>query len=60
MCNAINYNVIFMDKIYFNVMTLILIYYWMIKKYLFYYCDVNWCYCAMCAAMNLSIYRIDR
>ena len=58
--NAINYNVIFMDKIHFNVMTMMLIYYWMTRKYLFYYCDVNWYYCVVHAAVNLSIYRIDR
>jgi hypothetical protein len=27
MCNGINYNVIFMDEIHFNVMTMMLIYY---------------------------------
>jgi len=30
------------------------------KKYLFYYCDVNYCYCGVCEAVNLSIYRMDR
>jgi len=60
MCNAINYNVRFMDKIHFNVMTMMLIYYWMTREYLFYYCDVNWCYCIVCAVVNLSICRIDR
>ena len=30
------------------------------KKYLFYYCDVNWCYCVECASINLSIYRMDK
>jgi hypothetical protein len=55
MCNSINYNVIFMDEIHFNVMTMMLIYYWMTKKYLFYYCDVN-----VCEAMNLSICMKDK
>jgi len=59
-CNVINYNVIFIDEIHFNVMIMMLIYYWMIRKYLFYYCDMNWCYCVLCATMNLSIWKIDR
>jgi len=46
-CNAINYNVIFIDEIF-------------TKKYLFYYCYVNLCYCVVCAAINLSIYSINR
>jgi len=54
-CNAINYNVIFMDKIHFNIMTMMLIYYWMARKYLFYYCDVNWCCCVVREVVNLSI-----
>jgi hypothetical protein len=41
-----------MDEIHFNVMTMMLIYYWMIRKYLFYYCDINRCYCVVCAAVN--------
>jgi len=60
MCNAINYNVIFIDEIHFNVMKMILIYYWMTMKYLFYYCDVNCCYYVVCAAVNLSICMMDR
>ena len=36
-----------MDEIHFNVMTMMLIYYWMTKKYLFYYYDVNWYYCVV-------------
>ena len=59
MCNAINYNVIFLDKIQFNVMTIVLIYFWMTKKHLLYYCYVNWCYCAVCEVVNLSICRMD-
>jgi hypothetical protein len=31
----------FMDEIHFNIMTIMLIYYWMTRKYLFCYCDVN-------------------
>jgi hypothetical protein len=60
MCNAINYNVIFRNEIYSNVMTIMLIYYWMTMKYLFYYCDVNWCYYVVCAAMNLRICSMIR
>ena len=46
-CNAIFSNVIFMDEI-------------IKKKYLFYNCYVNWCYCVVHAAFNLSILREDR
>jgi len=36
MCNAINYNVIFLDEISFNVMTMTFIYYQNTMKHLFY------------------------
>jgi multisubunit Na+/H+ antiporter MnhF subunit len=36
MCNKINYNVIFLDKINFNIMTVTWIYYYMTKKHLFF------------------------
>ena len=36
-------------------MTMMLIYYWMARKYLFYYCDVNWCCCVVREVVNLSI-----
>ena len=32
----------------------------MTRKYLFYYCDVNWCYYDVHTIVNLSICRIDR
>jgi hypothetical protein len=59
-CNATKYNVTFMDEIHFNVMTMMLMYYSMIKKYLFYYCDVNMCYCVVHTIVNLSICRMNR
>jgi len=40
------YNLIFMDKLY-------------TKKYLFYNCYVNSCYCVVRVAFNLSICRED-
>ena len=30
------------------------------RKYLCYYCAVNWCYCDVCASMNLSICNMDK
>jgi hypothetical protein len=32
----------------------------LIKKYLFYYCYVNFCYCVMRAVFNLRIFRMGR
>jgi hypothetical protein len=36
MFNTINYNVIFLNEIKFNVLKMMLIYYWMTMKHLFY------------------------
>jgi hypothetical protein len=39
MCNAINYKVIFIDEMHFNVITMMLIYYWIKKIFIL----LLWC-----------------
>jgi len=49
-----------MDETHFNVMIMVLTYFWMTRKYLFYYFNVNWYSYVVPAAMNLSICMMDR